>query len=80
MEKVTVSVDLLKERPVNDNAVGGTVLELMAARSQLERPIIIPIEASGPPPTAPFPMQTHTMSGEGQAQMSDDSQTDHLYE
>lgn len=56
--------------------VGGTVLELMAVMGEMPNEK----RMSTPPPTPPVEMQTTTRSGEGFAQMSDDSMTDHMYE
>lgn len=57
---------------------GGTVLELMAGEGRS----VIAHKAgrNDPPPTPPIGMETSTRSGEGYAQVSDDSMTDHMYE
>lgn len=56
------------------DAMGGTVLEMIAATEQIDP------SAGGPQPTPPVPTQTTTRSGEGYAQIADDDLTDHLYE
>ena len=57
---------------------GGTVLELMAGEGRT----VLTHKAgrNDPPPTPPIGMETTTRSGEGYAQVSDDSMTDHMYE
>jgi len=69
------SVESLQVPLTNVTAVGGTVLELMASISEMPE-----LHRPGPPPTPPVEMSTTTRSGDGYAQISDDSMTDHMYE
>lgn len=56
--------------------IGGTVMELMASMS--EEPNYV--RMSGPQRTPPVPMPTTSRSGNGYAQIADDTNTDHLFE
>lgn len=53
----------------------GTVLEMVGVHVDP-----IQVDQQGPPPTPPVPLQTHTRSGEGFAQVNDDEDNEYLYE
>ncbi len=78
MEEISTLREI--EQPVQEEPrakyIGTTVLEFVSQELQeaeMNRP-------NQPPPTPPTSISTSTRSGSGQAQIVDDSMTDHLYE
>lgn len=73
MENPLANVSGESKDGVSTPYAGNTVLELSGIR-----PVVL--EDGRPPQTPPVPFQTHTRSGEGFAQITDDQDSEHLYE
>ena len=74
-ENQQIQIEVINDAQPLGPYLGKTVLQSFAEKTALSTPSVL-----GPDQTPPVPFQTHTRSGGGMAQMTDDQDFEHLYE